>query len=83
MALVQLPVHDLLHRCRLAGVIMVTTQRYCYGVCFSDSFYGHQDHIKAKGVTFMPFPKPHMDVRFEWSPGCMTHQSNLFTQTYG
>ena len=38
---------------------MVTTKHCCYGVCRSDSRYGHREHMK--GVTFMPFPKPHID----------------------
>ena len=38
---------------------MVTTKHCCYGVCRSDARYGHREHMK--GVTFMPFPKPHID----------------------
>uniref|UniRef100_A0A8C6SJG8 THAP-type domain-containing protein n=2 Tax=Neogobius melanostomus TaxID=47308 RepID=A0A8C6SJG8_9GOBI len=35
---------------------MVTTKHCCFGVCRSDSRYGHRDHMK--GVVFIPFPKP-------------------------
>ncbi|KAM4574074.1 uncharacterized protein V3H82_008823 [Fundulus diaphanus] len=35
---------------------MVTTKHCCYGVCRSDTRYGHRDHMK--GVFFIPFPKP-------------------------
>ena len=38
---------------------MVTTKHCCYGVCRNDLPYGDRKHMKD--VTFMPFPKPHMD----------------------
>ncbi|KAK2143446.1 hypothetical protein LSH36_839g02005 [Paralvinella palmiformis] len=38
---------------------MVTTKHCCSGVCRSDSHYADRKHMK--GLTFMPFPKPHID----------------------
>ena len=49
---------------------MVTTKHCCYGVCRSDSRYGHTDRMKK--VFFIRFPKPHLDhARAErWVNAC-------------
>ena len=36
------------------------TKHCCHGTCNSDSCYSHKEHMK--GVYFLPFSKPHVDV---------------------